>query len=194
MRAPAITQLKIRINEPLRVAIEREAARLGVSMNALVAERLDRSFGASSSTSDSPEVGPAGTALLELFGRAIRLARVTGLSLDGDDWLNDATAYSVAARAIRYIIAELQPSGEPASLGVFPELQANELLMALGDENPERPWAARLLAMRSKMGSRLASRVIERRKSGGGLPKITAEETAKATAERSRPKTYKGEG
>jgi hypothetical protein len=98
----------------------------------------------------------------------------------------------VAARAIRYIIDELRPPGDPSGLGVFPELKADALLMALGDEHPNGASARVIKALRDQFGARAAERLVERRKQGGGLPKIAAQEQEKADIERTRPIVDKG--
>jgi hypothetical protein len=76
----AVAQLKLRIREPLRAAIERDAEIRGISMNAVISERLEHSFRA-----DDGLGGPRVSALLRILADAIRLSGAG----PSDQWLDD---------------------------------------------------------------------------------------------------------
>ena len=71
---------KLRIREPLRAAIERDAERRGISMNAVISERLEQSFQA--------EDRFGGPRISALFQSLIDTIRLNGAGLT-DQWLDE---------------------------------------------------------------------------------------------------------
>jgi Arc-like DNA binding domain len=109
----ASAQVKVRLKEPLRAALEEAARKRGISMNAEVISRLERSF-----EQDQRLQDVFGSA--ELFRLAQTLAlvmedtrRLAGFGGDCDTrWLRHPFAYDQAVKAVNVILEALRPSGE----------------------------------------------------------------------------------
>jgi Arc-like DNA binding domain len=110
----ANAQLKIRMKEPLRAALEAAARQRGVSMNAEMIARLERSF-----EQDQRIADVFGSA--ELFGLMRALAAimtsaatavVTTSEEEAQDWLADPWRYDLAVRAAVAALEALKPRGE----------------------------------------------------------------------------------
>lgn len=114
----ASAEIKIRMKEPLRAEIERAARRRGVSMNAEMVDRLERSF---AETAYPPEIA----ALAELLARVMTDA---GRSIEGGNrhagygfvnWLDDPYAFSQAAEAAIHVLELSAPKGSKEPHGLF---------------------------------------------------------------------------
>lgn len=92
-RQTAKADLKIRLKEPMRARIERAASKRGVSMNAEMVDRLERSFG-----QDDSFGGPQWrqTAHLMLSAFAIAGQRRADSKRFVGDWMTDADCYLAA--------------------------------------------------------------------------------------------------
>jgi hypothetical protein len=117
----ATVQVKIRIKEPLRAAIEADAEARGVTMNAAINDRLESSFREDARSRD----------LREAFALALG-ADVAGFTLaiglatrDVVKWpplgpkpslLSDAFIFDQAVAAISTIIDSVRPAGDAAAL------------------------------------------------------------------------------
>jgi hypothetical protein len=117
----ATTQVKIRIKEPLRAAIEADAEARGVTMNAVINDRLERSFRADARLSDLRE-----TLALALGADVAGLTLAIGLATrDVVKWpalgpkpslLSNAFIFDQAAAAIGTVIESVKPVGDAAVL------------------------------------------------------------------------------
>ena len=125
-RAPSDTvDLKVRMREPLRAALERAAKEYGSSMNAEAVRRLEASFEKSNMLGEvmSLAYGRELAGILMTIGMALRevgpaSALVRGKPLEArGQWLNDAHGFDQAALAVSLILAALRPKGE----GTAPE-------------------------------------------------------------------------
>jgi hypothetical protein len=164
----ATVQVGLRIREPLRAQIERDAAALGVSMNALMADRLERSF-------DFPAMarlryGRLDAAIIALVERALAFGRVNSQA-DLSEWIEDPTAFDFAIRAINRILDGLRPPGDVEGrrqrvdgVDVNPEGWADRELLQLGNEDERLISAGRAAEIRNDLGLAGAARLIERRR------------------------------
>src|SRR6516164_278243 len=113
----ATVQLKIRIKEPLRAAIEKDADARGVTMNAAVNDRLEQSFHEDARSRDLREalalaLGAEVAAVTLAMGLAIRdvvrwatLPQRTGL-------LSNAFIFNQAMAAVSTVIENVTPVGD----------------------------------------------------------------------------------
>lgn len=177
----AVAEIKIRMKEPLRAAIEHAAKRRGVSMNAEMIDRLDASF---AETAYPAEVA----ALAELIARAMA---ETGSSIEGMNrwsdhgylpWLDDPYAYDQAAKAALWVLVQSRPTGSRAPHGLFAtddfirrglsgrmgkqiadgilELMRGRLTDNQGEPTPAPPWMERVRAKLGAIWERLANRPV----------------------------------
>jgi hypothetical protein len=145
----ATVDIKVRMKEPLRRAIEQAARRTNISLNAEAVRRLESSFDRADLL---PEVvtltyGRQMAGLLLAIGEATAWAsRFTAFmrndKIDTSNWLDDPAAFKQAEDAIRVILDALRPPGQVPTLG-DPSLdnlganQAAEILSrARGDAAP----------------------------------------------------------
>jgi hypothetical protein len=106
-------QLKVRMKEPLRAALEEAARDRGVSMNTEIVARLERSF-----EQDQRLKDVFGSD--ELYRLAQTLALVmddtryaAGFSEEGDaSWLRHPYTYDQAVKAVNVVLEALRPPGE----------------------------------------------------------------------------------
>lgn len=117
----ATVQLKIRIKEPLRAAIEEDAEARGVTMNAAINDRLEQSFREDARSRDLREalalaLGADVAAVTLAIGLAIRdvvkwppLGPKTNL-------LSNAFIFDQAVAAILTVIDSVKPDGDAAAL------------------------------------------------------------------------------
>jgi hypothetical protein len=85
MQVPSSVQLKVRMGEPLRVALERAARQRGVSMNAEAVRRLEQSF-ETSREADLDSISRLLSMQIDLYTQvmdnAIRKLESAGISAD----------------------------------------------------------------------------------------------------------------
>jgi hypothetical protein len=95
---------KIRIKEPLRAALQRDAETRQVTMNAAIADRLQRSF--------DEEKSLGGPRLLLIFRS---LAATAELLSDGEDWVGDYRLFNIITDAWQRDLEAFRPE-EPAEI------------------------------------------------------------------------------
>jgi hypothetical protein len=130
--AAATVQLKIRIKEPLRGAIEKDAEARGVTMNVAINDRLEQSFREDARWRDLREalalaLGADVAGLTLAIGLAVRdVERWASLRPKGV--LSNAFLFDQAVAAISTVIDSVRPDGDPTALPggdfVQPEGQA----------------------------------------------------------------------
>jgi hypothetical protein len=117
----ATVDIKIRMREPLRASIEREAKRRGVSMNAEMVDRLQRTFAPTDPLEEMRGElgGVASYAIVTMIGHAMHSAGtnarmfapgVTEAALR--EWHRNAYAFDQAAKAVIAVLKALQPPGD----------------------------------------------------------------------------------
>jgi hypothetical protein len=117
----ATVQLKIRIKEPLRAAIEKDAAVRDLTMNAAITGRLEQSFREDARSRDLREalalaLGAHVAGLTLAMGLAIRdVVKWTSLPPDVKP-LSNAFLFNQAMAAILTIIDIVKPDGDPNEL------------------------------------------------------------------------------
>jgi hypothetical protein len=117
----ATVQLKIRMKEPLRAAIEEDAEARGVTMNAAIIDRLEQSFREDARSRDLREalalaLGADVAALTLAIGLAIRDV-VNWASLPPDTNLfSDPFIFEQAAAALSTVVESVRPPGDAAVL------------------------------------------------------------------------------
>jgi hypothetical protein len=120
------------------------ARRNNRSFSAEIESRLEHSFRAQEALTEALSVtfGTDGAELLNLLGRLIRHAPAArGLGVE-DPWLNDPTAFMIAAREIRHALKRLRPSGDPSPVSAEQvEGRVDRLLVALKMIEPPSEWA-----------------------------------------------------
>ena len=117
----ATAQLKIRIKEPLRAAIEDDAAARGVTMNAVINDRLEQSFRKDARSRDLREtlalaLGAEVAAVTMAIGLAIRDVVTWARLPPNINLLSDAFLFEQAVTAISRVTDSLRPDGDPAAL------------------------------------------------------------------------------
>jgi plasmid stability protein len=108
-------QLKFRIKEPLRAALERSAAEHGRSLNAEIVDRLQQSV------DETPmKLSPASKALGAVITKALGNAGYSaglyssGHSEGADGWADSPYAYDQACRAVSMVLEAFRPPGSPS--------------------------------------------------------------------------------
>jgi hypothetical protein len=183
--AKAMVDIKIRMREPLRAEIERAAKRRGISMNAEMNERLSASYERGRVLDEALNFayGEDGAGLLRLLGEVVRAAPgACGLYSYGN-WLDDPSAYAMAAQGAIRVLQRLQPAGEIKDGQHSPEHRADALLYDLGDDGSIHagPSAERAAEMRQRLGRTLDARLVEmRRKDRAALQAGPARELPRA--------------
>src|SRR5437868_8538918 len=97
--------------------------------------------------------GEDGAGLLRLLGEVIRAAPgACGLS-SYSNWLDDPSAYAMAARGVIRVLKRLEPAGEIKVGRRSPEQRADALLWDLGDDGSVHPSpsAQRAAEMRQRL-------------------------------------------
>jgi hypothetical protein len=158
-------QVGLRIREALRAQIESDAEALGVSMNALISDRLERAFNFRAHA--RLRYGSVNAAIIELVERALVFGRVNS-EAEPSEWIEDATALDLAVRAINHILDGLRPPGKIEEAPANPKVFAERLLNQLGNEDKKAlssRWSAEL---REDLGEAAAARLIERRRGSAG--------------------------
>lgn len=121
-RAPSDTvDLKVRMREPLRAALEKAASETGGSMNAEAVRRLEASFERSNLHREvlSLMYGSQLGGLLMMIGSTLHdvgphAAFSSTHTLEGSQrWLDDPYAFDQAVNAVNGILEALRPPGEP---------------------------------------------------------------------------------
>jgi hypothetical protein len=120
----ATVQLKIRIKEPLRAAIERDAEAHGVTMNTVINDRLEQSF-RQEARSRGAERDLRETLALALGADVAAVTLAVGLAMrDVVNWcslppetnlLSNAFIFAQAAAAISTVIESVKPDGDAAA-------------------------------------------------------------------------------
>jgi hypothetical protein len=115
----ATAQLKIRIKEPLRAAIENDAAVRGVTMNAVINDRLEQSFRKDARSRDLREalalaLGAEVAAVTMAIGLAIRDVVTWARLPPNINLLSDASLFEQAVTAILRVTDCLKPDGDAA--------------------------------------------------------------------------------
>jgi hypothetical protein len=109
----ATVDLKVRVKEPMRAALERSAKSRGISMNAEMGRRLERSF-----ESEAARGGPDVDAILDAMGAAMKATGesmaflATGKLHKDGRWLSHPFAFDKAARAAAHVLEGFRPPGE----------------------------------------------------------------------------------
>jgi hypothetical protein len=124
---------KVRIKEPLRAALERDAEARGLTMNAVIADRLEQSFRTDLRFQDLREVfaialGSDAAAITLAIGLAIRDV-VRWYQLPPKiNLLSDPFVFDQARTAILSIIDSVKPDGDtaapPGGAGTLPGTEA----------------------------------------------------------------------
>jgi Arc-like DNA binding domain len=104
----AVADVKTRLREPLRAKLERAARHRGVSMNAEICDRLERSFQREEEFGGLEGRGRAHLALSAFNTAGARWARERGVS---GAWENDPECYLVAALAAAHSLMIGAPEG-----------------------------------------------------------------------------------
>jgi hypothetical protein len=120
----AVAQLKLRIREPLRAAIERDADRRGVSMNTAICERIERSL----RDEEAFGGGPRTQALLRSMGNQTRLWKG-----EPDSWLDDPAGYNQISSAWKITIDGARPPISSLMAQRFEEGRQAALRLARND-------------------------------------------------------------
>jgi hypothetical protein len=130
-------QLKIRIKEPLRAAIERDAARRGVTMNVAINDRLEKSF------SDEDRIG--GPHSVNFF-RTLE-AKVMALVQPGFDWATDSAIRNFVINKFPEIVEELRPEylSEKAKEDIRRGYEARDVAQNSNSTEKEKKLAISLL-------------------------------------------------
>lgn len=111
----ATVDLKVRMKEPLRAAIENAAANNGVSMNAEAVNRLQRTFSEDDVFETSlggPEMRQKVELMISAFGHNGHLmAQALGHpEWSARDWMNDPQCYRSAVRGVLRALIVAQPN------------------------------------------------------------------------------------
>lgn len=110
-------QLNLRIKEPIRQKIEESAREHGVSMNAEMVDRLEKSFELQRNIEDifgSSQI----FGIMKIIASTMNEIGKHGYYLsnrkldDGDRWLRDPFAYDEALGAVTTVLEALRPKGE----------------------------------------------------------------------------------
>lgn len=125
---------KVRIRETLRAALEREAAQQKTTMNAVIADRLERSFEA-----DAQLGGPQTAALLRFLGAIVKAGGYD------DAWLADRRQFNEIVQSWVNALDRRRAAVEPAD-GDQQRRELEEFRLMIG-KSRDRP-RARLLARR----------------------------------------------
>jgi hypothetical protein len=140
----ATVDIKIRMKEPLRAEIEKAATRRGVSMNAEMVDRLERSFSDEAWASHVFEAryGKQLAGVLEMVGRAMHETgthvgfAATGTLEGATNWLDEPYAFDQAVKAAGEILEALRPPGDVAPKG--------SAVKNIGDLSPLDDFALRI--------------------------------------------------
>jgi hypothetical protein len=116
----ATVQLKIRMKEPLRAALEDDATVRGLTMNAAIIDRLEQSFRNDARSRDLREalalaLGAQVAAVTMAIGLAIRDV-VTWAHIPNTNLLSDAFLFGQAEAAVLRVTESLRPDGDAAAL------------------------------------------------------------------------------
>ena len=128
----AATQLKLRIREPLRAAIERDAERRGISMNAVISERLEQSFQA--------EDGFGGPRISALFRSLVETIRLSGAGLT-DGWLDDPSRRRSVLNLMKQRFDRIHVEMAEKEQGALQNVLGEIALVALDDNDYARDLA-----------------------------------------------------
>jgi Arc-like DNA binding domain len=107
---PANVQLKVRLKEPLRAALEEAATRRGHSMNAEVVNRLQGTF-----DQDARLGGPVMLAMVNLMAGAFLRGGQLGARARGhpewtpSEWMNDSLCYRIAVHTVQDALLAVEP-------------------------------------------------------------------------------------
>jgi hypothetical protein len=117
----ATVQLKIRMKEPLRAAIEKDAEARGVTMNAGINDRLEQSFREDARWRDLREalalaLGADVAALTLAIGLAVRDVERWASLRPKPGVLSNAFLFDQAVAAISTVIDTVRPDGDPTAL------------------------------------------------------------------------------
>jgi hypothetical protein len=164
----ATVDLKVRMKEPLRAAIESAAQQHGISMNAEAVARLDQSFDRGDLL---PEVmalayGREVAGILMLMGRAMastgpHAGFLGSPTIEGSQrWFSDPYAYDQAARAAHRVLEALRPEGEIAPPGT---------LQGIGDVIPD------LANVADNLGAGFANGILDGVVGRGATAKVQRE-------------------
>src|SRR5579863_10505673 len=155
-----LVQLRVRVREDLRGRLEAEARAGQTSINALVADRLERSFEKATALQEAVELaltsayGPQGDVLLRMLGRAQRDACVSLRLTPEDQWADDDAAAAHVAHEMILLIRVLL--GEPREVPGT-RLQTYRELLGIAVEE-----YVSMSPRRHRLRQRLGDRVLER--------------------------------
>ena len=161
----ALVQLKVRMREPLRARVEEDAKRRGVSINAEIVDRLERSFDRQGLLSEvlSLEFGKELAGVLMLLGAAMifadcfhRTSRETTLREPKGawTWAPDADAYDQAVQAAVTVLEAVRPEGAITNRSGAGVEMANSIIKAVrGDPDAvENGFTSGAPTIRSLLG------------------------------------------
>jgi hypothetical protein len=130
----AVVELKVRVKEPLRDRIEAAARDRGVSMNAEVISRLEKSFALENDVADAFG-GKQLFSFMQSISAAMRQAgEIATKSTDFDHivtcppWLTEPHAFDHAAKAGRMVIEAFRPPADASPSPAFPARSAEASL------------------------------------------------------------------
>ena len=111
--------VRVRVREPVRAALEAAAQARGISVNAEVVGRLEGTFSVEALLPQALDLqfGRETGAVLTLIGHAIRhtvrsSTIVNSAPAADDAWLDDAWLFEQAVKAVGVILEELRPAGK----------------------------------------------------------------------------------
>ncbi len=115
-------QLKARMKEPLRAALEAAAAANGVSLNAEMVHRLEQSFAEEKSSEEAVYAVYDSFGKLETFLVARLLANAIELieAKTGKNWMDDPEAHRQTQEACKTILDAFRPPGGKGPMGIDP--------------------------------------------------------------------------
>jgi hypothetical protein len=169
-------EIKIRMKEPLRRAIERSAKQRGISMNAEMVDRLTQSYRNDQSLSAVFDFayGPETAGMLMILQEVVRRTSSDSMIMVGEkgrgvDWLSQPYAFDQVVRAVHRALDALQPPGDtspPEKSHLLAtkvgEFMAASVLDAVSDpENSILSLGSWAKQVSEKLGSKIVERIRE---------------------------------
>ncbi len=113
-------QLKARMKEPLRAALEAAAEAKGVSLNAEMVHRLEQSFAEEKSREEAVDAVYDSFGKLETFLLARLLANAIELieAKTGKNWMDDPEAHRQTQEACKTILDSFRPPDGKGPIGI----------------------------------------------------------------------------
>ncbi len=159
----ATIQLKVRMKEPVRGQLEKAAKARGVSMNAEIGKRLERSF-----EIEDRLGGPQLINLIETIASVMKLTGEyaalfeSGNVMKRGEWLFLPYAFDRAIKAAEIIMEHYRPPGEI----VVPKPNVVEVIGVRGTKVDPKESVARLHQMFAELGPLMAASAIKKKGEG----------------------------